>query len=270
MEGQPKQPKQPTLRRRGAAVAGAVADAFGSAAGLVGRAMPDMADAARAAAGEASDAATWAVDGARSVARSASALPVTRRRALRARNRVPLPSLHALHPEASGLPVRNLGAREIPVGEIVGTAVEGADQRGSDFLPLPAFRSKNWSARWARIQAAVERLETLPPIDVMAYDGTYWVIDGHNRVAAALYVGQVAIDAAISELVIPGMPSSGPIVSLAAEMEAGAAIRSAVSGQPASPMLTSGRLGRPSSMERIEADESDDGRDGPSGQGTAS
>jgi hypothetical protein len=279
VEDQPKQLKRP---RRGAAAAGAFADAVGSAAERVGRALPEMADAARAAAGEASDAATWAVDSARSLARSAGSHYVGRGALLRVRNRIPLPSLQALHPEAGGLPVRNFGVREVPVAKIVGTAVEGADQRGSDFLPLSAFRSRNWSARWARIQAAVERLDPLPPIDVMAYDGTYWVVDGHNRVAAALYAGQVAIDAAVSELVIAGVPSSGPIVSLAAEMDAGAVIRSAVSGHPASPTLASGRLDRSSSMERTEVDEPGDAPDdtpddtpdempdGPAGEGPAS
>ena len=44
----------------------------------------------------------------------------------------------------------------------------------------------------------------------------YWVVDGHNRVALALYGGQVAVDANVTELVPLGERQTAPVGSLAA------------------------------------------------------
>src|SRR4051794_17389812 len=68
----------------------------------------------------------------------------TRYRLRRHPEQQPLPNLYRVHPNARLAPVRELGLLTIPIEEIVGTAVEGVDQRGRDFKPLPAFRSKNW------------------------------------------------------------------------------------------------------------------------------
>ena len=122
--------------------------------------------------------------------------------------RLPLPNLYRAHPEARLAPVRELGLISIPVDEIVGTAVEGHDQRGRDFKPLAAFRSNNWEARYQRLKAASERLATLPPIDVLHTPDGYWVTDGHNRVAVAIANGQVDIDADVRAVVLPGQ---GPV-----------------------------------------------------------
>jgi hypothetical protein len=120
----------------------------------------------------------------------------------------PLPNLFRVHPEARLAPVREVGLLTIPVDEILGTAVEGADQRGLDFKPLPAFRSNNWEARWQRLQKATDRLATLPPIDVLQTPDGYWVTDGHNRVAVAKANGQVDVDADVRAVVLPGQ---GPV-----------------------------------------------------------
>jgi hypothetical protein len=118
--------------------------------------------------------------------------------------------------------------------EIAGTAVAGLDQRGSDFKPLPPFRSQNWAARWQRIRGAIDRLEILPPIDVVRYPpgGKYWVNDGHNRVAAALDVGQVEIDANVTELVPPGQNPSERPDNLAAVLTGTRSLRAAGRGEP--------------------------------------
>jgi len=136
--------------------------------------------------------------------RSWDARPGARRRSLRRLAGVPLPNLYQVHPEARRATPREIGVRSVDVGEIVGTAVGGVTQRGSDFLPLPAFRSLNWSARWQRLLRATDNLAILPPVDLVRYDGKYWVTDGHNRIAAAHYVGQVEVDANITS------PSSCP------------------------------------------------------------
>jgi hypothetical protein len=127
-------------------------------------------------------------------------LPGARIRRLRRMAREPLPYLYDVHPEARNAIPRQLGVRTVDVASIAGTAVGPAMQRGMDFLPLKPFRSLNWQARWQRVRAASERLVVLPPIDVLGFSGRYWVVDGHNRVAAALYNGQLAIDANVVEL----------------------------------------------------------------------
>jgi hypothetical protein len=146
-------------------------------------------------------------------------------------NRTPLPSLYELHPEARRHMRRELGLRSIPLDEIAGTAVAGPAQRGSDFRPLPSFRSTNWEARWQRINRAVERLEILPPIDVLWFDGRYWVEDGHNRVAAALKNGQVEIDAAVTELRPPNAPMRADPVTLAPMLDTSHELRAAGEGR---------------------------------------
>jgi hypothetical protein len=123
----------------------------------------------------------------------------------RRRNR-PLPNLYDVHPDARLAPIREFGLCAVPVDEVIGTAVQGVAQRGRDFKPLPAFRSANWRGRFQRIREALDRLETLPPIDVLKTAEGYWVVDGHNRVAAARSTGQVAIDADVRYVMLPGQP----------------------------------------------------------------
>ena len=155
-----------------------------------------------------------------------------RRHAILTASVEPLPNLFDVHPETRRAPVREIGLREVPVAEIIGTAVEGPAQRGEDFLPLPGLRTANWRARWYRIRAATERMQVLPPIDVLHAAGGYWVLDGHNRVAAARRAHQVAIDAAVSAVRLPGEPhedaASGPLAAMLVE---GGALRAAGAGR---------------------------------------
>ena len=225
------------MRRRRRHLAGTIAWTFGRR--IVHRAeRPGISLAERigAAAGEATDAVTRAAGevGALYRALAGEATASARTRSLRARNRIPLPSLYALHPEAARLPVRSLGVQEVSVNEIAGTAVAGPDQRGSDFRPLAPFRGSDWRARWHRIRTAVARMEPLPPVDLQKFDGRYWVVDGHNRVAAALYEGQLTVDAVVQEVVSPGAPPPSERASLALEVAEGTAIRTAATGQQAS------------------------------------
>jgi len=138
-----------------------------------------------------------------------------RTRRLRSLNREPLPNVFEVYPDARDAARYELGLATIPVEEILGTAVEGPDQRGRDFLPLPAFRSRNWEGRWWRVRRAMAEFVTLPPIDVLKAGGGYWVEDGHNRVAAALYTGQLDMDAVVVVLRLPGDVVSDPAGSMA-------------------------------------------------------
>lgn len=174
-----------------------------------------------------------------SVDRKRVDLPGARVRRVRRSASRPLSRLEIVHPQARlALPVE-IGLRTIDVAEIAGTAVAGADQRGGDFLPLRQFRGENWKGRWQRLQSAQDRLEPLPPVKVVKFGGTYWVEDGHNRVGLALYTGQVAIDAVITELVPSGGLRTEPLGSLAATAVGSGSVRAAGGGRSASVELAS-------------------------------
>jgi hypothetical protein len=157
--------------------------------------------------------------------------PGARSRDLEKLNRIPLPNLNSLHPEVRNLPRRELGVRSIPLDLIAGTAVAGPAQRGSDFKPLPAFRSTNWQGRMQRLRSAFDQLVTLPPIDVVKYRDRYWVEDGHNRVAAGLELGQIEVDAAVTEIVERGTTPSPAPESLASVLSGTADLRAAGAGR---------------------------------------
>jgi hypothetical protein len=145
--------------------------------------------------------------------------------------REPLLNLYEAYPEARLASPRELGLRFVPVEEILGTAVAGIAQRGGDFLPLKPFRGENWAGRWQRIRNANKRLQPLPPVDLIKFGGEYWVVDGHNRVAATLYANGTGLDAMVTELVpLDGQTSERP-TNLLSYLRAGGDLRAAVSGR---------------------------------------
>jgi hypothetical protein len=167
--------------------------------------------------------------------------PGARIRRIRRMGRMPLPYLYDLHPEARLARPVQVGVRTIEVSEVAGTAVGGGGaQRGGDFLPLRPFRGQNWAGRWQRLRRAQDELAVLPPIDVLKFADRYWVVDGHNRVALALYGGQVAIDASIVELVPFGGRRTEPIVSQSSSASDSRTIRTAGSGHRPSDALAEG------------------------------
>jgi hypothetical protein len=161
------------------------------------------------------------------VARHAWRRQEAARERLLKRHRRPLPNLYEAYPEAIQAARHEIGLTTVPVDAIRGTAVQGAAQRGTDFLPLKILRGNNWSERWSRIRRATEQLESLPPIDVVEVGDSYWVLDGHNRVAAARLAGQVDMDAVVTELRVPGVPSGRRPGSLSAVLEADNELRAA-------------------------------------------
>ena len=140
------------------------------------------------------------------------------REAIRRRNRAAgrhrraeretLPSLSDRHPAAGTAPRRRIGLRSVALDRIVGT-MRHPSQNTADFLPLPRLRGQNWRARWQRITRATDRLDTLPPIELVQVGDDYFVVDGHNRVAAALRAGGVEIDADVTQLLVPGITQPG-------------------------------------------------------------
>jgi hypothetical protein len=122
-------------------------------------------------------------------------------------HRDPLPSLYDAYPRASQATRHPRGVRVVALDDVVGT-VRHPTQNTADFLPLPQLRGRNWMARWHRIQDATRRLAVLPPVDLLKVGDAYYVLDGHNRVAAARQAGAVAIDADVVELQLPGVATS--------------------------------------------------------------
>ena len=143
----------------------------------------------------------------------------------------PLANLWEEHPEARRAAPRELGLLIVPVEQIVGSAVEGAAQRGGDFLPLRERRGADWRARWQRIREANDKLVSLPPVELVKLGDEFWVVDGHNRVAAALYGGQDAVDASVTELRLPGEHANRPAAPFAAYLEGSDDVRAAGTGR---------------------------------------
>jgi hypothetical protein len=156
--------------------------------------------------------------------------PGARVRRIRRLASKPLANLWEVRPEARHATFRELAPRVVPVEQIVGTAVEGPVQRGGDFLPVRDRRGDDWRARWQRILNGMDELVNLPPVDLIKFGDEYWVVDGHNRVAAALYNGQVGLDANVLEAHMPGVPSE-PASSLAPYLEDRREIREAGQGR---------------------------------------
>jgi hypothetical protein len=206
-----------------------------AAADVASRATPEPVVRAASAVGAAVGAA----------ARRWDERPGARVRRVRRMAREVLPYLYDAHPEARQAIPRDLGMRTVGVDEIIGTAVGPPAQRGRDFLPLKPFRSQNWQARWQRMRQAIDRLAVLPPIDAILYDGGYWVLDGHNRVAAGLYGGQLAVDANVTELTPLGKTSTERAGSLASTAADGRAVRTRGAGNRIASELEDEAVPRP-------------------------
>jgi hypothetical protein len=148
----------------------------------------------------------------------------------RATARNVLPSLYQRHPEAARAPRRRVGLRSVPLDEIVGT-MRHPSQNSVDFLPLPKLRGENWRARWQRITRATDRLDLLPPVDLMQVGAEYYVADGHNRVAAARRNGAVEIDADVTQLLVPGVTRPEQVAFDASSLYGAGEVRQAASGR---------------------------------------
>lgn len=98
-------------------------------------------------------------------------------------------------------PVNTLPERVGPIAvrRIVGS-VSKAHNLTPEFLPRG---EKARSRRFRSVQRAMQHGVTLPPIEVYALRREYYVIDGHNRVAAAIANGVDYLDAKILECILP-------------------------------------------------------------------
>ena len=110
------------------------------------------------------------------------------------RGRSSLPLLRAVTQDYRQL--RDAGEQFIPVASIVGS-VDGASQVfDRSFRPV----SERAHARLGSVLLAMRQGEPLPPIEVYACRGQYYVLDGHHRVAAARALGSDFISAHVIEV----------------------------------------------------------------------
>lgn len=144
--------------------------------------------------------------------------------------RATLPSLFDVHPAARVAPRRRVGLVSVPLERIVGT-LRSPSQNTADFLPLPRLRGQNWRARWQRIDRAMDRLEIMPPVDLVQVGDDYYVEDGHNRVAAARHAGAAEIDADVTQLLVPGLARPDPGSRIGTTAIGGDALRRAAAGR---------------------------------------
>jgi hypothetical protein len=87
-----------------------------------------------------------------------------------------------------------VGVRPILVSRIVGTLGRAGDF-DREFLP----RRGDIQSRWERVERAFDQGD-FPPITVFELDGSYFIVDGHHRVAVARQRGIDYIDAEITRL----------------------------------------------------------------------
>ena len=96
------------------------------------------------------------------------------------------------------------GYASVPVCEIVGSV--GRDRElARDFLPYhrPIGQARR-SERFQRVYELTMEGAALPPILLNRLGDRYYVVDGHHRVAAARAVGQLEIDAVVTEYSVAG------------------------------------------------------------------
>lgn len=99
---------------------------------------------------------------------------------------------------AGPLQARPLGLRTVELARIIGS-VGRAHELGPDFRPLR--RRPLDEARFQGILRAMERGEPLPPVQLYKLGYGYYVLDGNHRVAAARQLGQMDIDAVVTEFI---------------------------------------------------------------------
>lgn len=89
----------------------------------------------------------------------------------------------------------SLGTRTVTIDKIRGTLSRQNDF-DDQFNPI----HEEDRSRWVGVALAWLRGETLPAVDLIEVEGTYFVRDGHHRVSVARALGQAYIDAEITQL----------------------------------------------------------------------
>ncbi len=98
----------------------------------------------------------------------------------------------------------DLGIRVIPLDHIVGSV-----NRNNDFDRAFLPRVGNIRTRWMSIDKARMQAVNLPAIEVIKVGDIYFVKDGNHRVSVAREMGQLYIDAYVSEISVPVIITPG-------------------------------------------------------------
>lgn len=85
------------------------------------------------------------------------------------------------------------GLKLVPIEKIRGSLNRCKDF-DSEFRPLQEYTQE----RWINIAVAHSRDESLPPVDLVELDNTYFVTDGHHRISVAKMMGQREIEAEVT------------------------------------------------------------------------
>ena len=85
------------------------------------------------------------------------------------------------------------GIKLVPVEKIRGS-INRCNDFDAEFRPLQEYTKE----RWVNIALAYSRDESLPPVELVDLDGTYFVIDGHHRISVAKMLGQREIEAEVT------------------------------------------------------------------------
>ena len=100
---------------------------------------------------------------------------------------------------------RSLGLRTVEVARIIGS-VGRATELDADFRP--ANRRRADEHRFQRILQLMEEGTALPPVVLYKLGYGYYVLDGNHRVAAAKQLGQLEMEALVTEFVPLGDPQA--------------------------------------------------------------
>lgn len=119
----------------------------------------------------------------------------------------PLPVRNFADDAARAGPVapRSLGVRTVEVARIVGS-VGRANELDETFRPTS--RRREDEHRYDRILKLMEEGASLPPVVLYKLGYGYYVLDGNHRVAAAKQLGQLEMDALVTEFVSLGDPQA--------------------------------------------------------------
>jgi hypothetical protein len=147
----------------------------------------------------------------------------------------------------------------VELDRIVGT-MRHPSQNTADFLPLPELRGENWRARWQRLNRANDRLEVLPPVELFQVGDEYYVADGHNRVAAVRRAGALDIDAAVTQLLVPGLEAPGSAEFDASSLIGSDSVRQAARGRLSRTVEQRGSADRLSRQDLLRAEDPDQPR----------
>lgn len=85
--------------------------------------------------------------------------------------------------------------QDVRLQDIRGSVGRAEDYTAS-FLPLLAADEE----RWARVRLALDGGAGLPPLELYALDGTYYIKDGHHRVSVLRHLGMQWTEANVTVL----------------------------------------------------------------------